>query len=245
MKFNNEVIEQLDNYVYRLIDPRNGNTFYVGRGKGNRVFAHVAHALNNFEGSNYLTKEEIEDDSITKNDIIREIENSGLKVIHVIQRWGLTEGEAKEVESALIDAFPGLSNLQSGYGRDRGVSSVQEIITSLSKEEFKYNPMVDKFILIKVKQEVADDFGLYEATRKSWVLNLERAKEYRIVLSVINGVVRKVYEVDEWYIEPTNTKRIGFKGKEASNEISEKFVNKRLPEEFRKKGSANPAQYSK
>ena len=36
MKFNNEVIEQLDNYVYRLIDPRNGNTFYVGRGKGRK-----------------------------------------------------------------------------------------------------------------------------------------------------------------------------------------------------------------
>ena len=27
--------------VYRLIDPRNGETFYVGRGKGNRVFSHI------------------------------------------------------------------------------------------------------------------------------------------------------------------------------------------------------------
>ncbi len=245
MKFSIEVIEQLNNYVYRLIDPRTGNTFYVGRGKGNRVFAHVEHALNNFEGNNYLTKEEIEDDSITKNDIIREIENSGLKVIHVIQRWGLTESEAKEVESALIDAFPGLSNLQSGYGRDRGVTSVQEIITSLSKEEFKYDSKVDKFILIKIKQETADEYTIYEATRKSWVLRLEKAKKYPIVLSVINGIVRKVYEVDKWYVEPTNSKRICFDGKEASVHISEQYINKRIPEEFRKKGAANPAQYSK
>lgn len=37
--FTPDVIEQLNYYVYRLIDPRNGKTFYVG--KGNRVFTHV------------------------------------------------------------------------------------------------------------------------------------------------------------------------------------------------------------
>ena len=29
--------ESLGRYIYRLIDPRNGETFYVGQGKGNRV----------------------------------------------------------------------------------------------------------------------------------------------------------------------------------------------------------------
>ncbi|WP_250481199.1 hypothetical protein [Caballeronia sp. GAOx1] len=27
--------------MYRLIDPRNGETFYVGKGKENRVFQHI------------------------------------------------------------------------------------------------------------------------------------------------------------------------------------------------------------
>ena len=40
-KFTKEVSDHLENYVYRLIDPRNGETFYVGKGKGNRVFDHV------------------------------------------------------------------------------------------------------------------------------------------------------------------------------------------------------------
>lgn len=35
------VAEKLKTYVYRLIDPRNGETFYVGKGRGDRVFAHV------------------------------------------------------------------------------------------------------------------------------------------------------------------------------------------------------------
>jgi hypothetical protein len=39
--FSETVCNSLGNYVYRLIDPRNGETFYVGKGKGNRVFAHI------------------------------------------------------------------------------------------------------------------------------------------------------------------------------------------------------------
>lgn len=41
IRFSDTVIEKLQFYVYRLIDPRNGETFYVGRGRGNRVFDHV------------------------------------------------------------------------------------------------------------------------------------------------------------------------------------------------------------
>jgi uncharacterized protein len=36
-----EVAAQLKWYVYRLIDPRNGETFYVGKGRADRVFQHA------------------------------------------------------------------------------------------------------------------------------------------------------------------------------------------------------------
>ena len=39
--FPEEVARRVGNYVYRLIDPRNGETFYVGKGRRNRVFQHV------------------------------------------------------------------------------------------------------------------------------------------------------------------------------------------------------------
>lgn len=41
-QFTPEVMDALKWYVYRLIDPRNGRTFYGGKGKENRVFAHAA-----------------------------------------------------------------------------------------------------------------------------------------------------------------------------------------------------------
>ena len=37
-EFSKEVIEELKYYVYKLIDPRNGNVFYVGKGKGDRAY---------------------------------------------------------------------------------------------------------------------------------------------------------------------------------------------------------------
>ena len=38
--FSSEVINKLGYYVYLISDPTNGEIFYVGKGKGNRVFSH-------------------------------------------------------------------------------------------------------------------------------------------------------------------------------------------------------------
>ena len=40
-EFTPDMHHKLGHYVYRLIDPRDGSTFYVGRGQGNRVFEHI------------------------------------------------------------------------------------------------------------------------------------------------------------------------------------------------------------
>ena len=37
-RFPPEVANKLEYYVYRLIDPRNGEIFYVGKGRGDRIF---------------------------------------------------------------------------------------------------------------------------------------------------------------------------------------------------------------
>lgn len=100
-----DVARKLKTYVYRLIDPRNGETFYLGKGQGNRVFSHIR-AEQNLEG----------DDLDNKVKRIREIRLAGFEVAHVIHRHGMDEKTAFEVEAALIDAYPGLTNAAGGAG---------------------------------------------------------------------------------------------------------------------------------
>jgi uncharacterized protein len=67
------VTEKLKTYVYRLIDPRNGETFYVGKGQGDRVFAHIREQVEGGDPGNKLKR-------------IRQIRLAGFDVAHVSWR---------------------------------------------------------------------------------------------------------------------------------------------------------------
>ena len=130
MEFSSETISKLGYYVYRLIDPRNGQTFYVGKGKGNRVFQHALGAIDYYDGIN---KEEHDfQDDPNKLRTIYEIKENNLEVIYLIHRWNLTEKEAIEVEAALIDCYSGLSDIQTKHGSKFGVCNAIKLETSLS-----------------------------------------------------------------------------------------------------------------
>lgn len=123
--FSAEVSDKIKSYVYRLIDPRNGETFYVGKGKGNRVFDHIK----SLKSANL----DILNDKLK---VINDIKSAGLEVIHVIHRHGLSDDMAKEVEAALIDAYPGTTNEVGGFGSiDFGPMNAIEIINKYTAPE--------------------------------------------------------------------------------------------------------------
>jgi uncharacterized protein len=69
------------------------------------VFSHI-HATASLEG----------DELDNKIKRIHAIQLSGFEVAHVIHRHGVSEETALEVEAALIDAYPGITNIASGIG---------------------------------------------------------------------------------------------------------------------------------
>lgn len=248
--FTPEVCNELQYYVYRLIDPRNGHTFYIGKGKGNRIFAHINDALKNYQGENF--QESWEDNLSAKIQVIRDIKNSGLEVIHVIQRYGLSEKEAFEVEAALIDAFPGLTNAQSGHYNERGVTNVSTLQRNLSLETFVELDNL-KYMLIKIKWDrvnyckecnsmLSQEDAIYEATRYSWKINPNKASQYEYVLCVIDGIVEGVYKVKEWKLSD-NGVRYEFNRTSPELNIVNHFYKKRIPSCYSKKGMANPVLY--
>lgn len=248
--FSSEVIKQLKHYVYRLIDPRNGQTFYVGEGKGNRIFAHVNCALKNYDGESFLEKNEDED--TLKIQTIKDITNSGLEVIHVIQRWGMDSATAFEVEGALIDAYPSLTNIADGHHNSEfGACNAFELEKRLSKKEFVDDQNNPKFIIIKTTYGRVNQFDgsfehrLYEATRYCWKISVNKAKRYDYVLAVVDGIVKEVYKVNKWILVEDGRGRYEFEGTVAEEKIRKIFFDHKLPLVYKGKGMANPVLYSK
>ena len=236
IEFTAEISKELGNYVYRLIDPRNGETFYVGKGKGNRVFSH---AKGNIQ----------EDTKYEKESRIREIQLSGFKVSHVIHRHGMDTNTALEVEAALIDAYPGLTNIMNGQGNnDFGVMHAKEIIQRYCAEEAEFK---HKVLLISVNKSALDN-SLYEAVRYAWRLDKKNAEKANVVLATVQGLIVGAFVVDKW-LEANNNNfpgkenipgRYGFIGIEAPSDIKKLYIGKVLPPKYRKRGASNPIKYT-
>ena len=127
---------------------------------------------------------------------IREIINAGFSVGHVIHRHGLDDATALEVEAALIDAYPGVTNVQGGYGSTtRGAMHALEVIRlyDAPKAEFSHN-----IILINVNKSADTTQDLYDAVRYAWKISIPRAQKAQFILAVRQGLIIGAYVADQW-----------------------------------------------
>jgi uncharacterized protein len=211
--------EKIGFCVYLLIDPRDEAVFYVGKGTGNRCFAHLAEARKPF-------KDQTGD--YPKLDRIMEIEDAGEAIRIDILRHGLSEQEAFLVESVVIDLLPGLTNEVGGYYADElGRMSVSDINARYGAVPVEIDPS-HCVVLIRINRNfergMTDD-ALYEATRKWWKvgpakrqLGMSNAPQWAI--AVFGGIVRAVYRIETWErpteadiaVDLKRTHRWGFRG---------------------------------
>lgn len=244
-----EISNALGHYVYKLIDPRDGKVFYIGKGQGDRVLSHVSEEIGAEDNAaaDYVIS--------PKLNVIRSIKQKGLIPQHVIVRHGMTESQAFLVEAILIAETPGLTNLVSGQGNEQyGRATLEELIGRYSAECLTLPPGL-RVLIIKIRSRNENN-SIYEAVRKAWKISTARAKKADLIFAVTDDLVRGVFLADEWL--PATTRnfptlledipgRHGFNGREAMPEIKKKYLGKRLPAKLQgkgKRGMATPILYN-
>jgi uncharacterized protein len=190
-RFPRGVAEELGWYVYVLADPRSDPpaVFYVGKGLGDRVHAHVWEALGG-------------DAATLKLDQIRAVHDAGLAVRVEILRHNLPSEEiAYEAEAAAIDAFrvagADLTNAVGGHhSTARGHRPLGELV-----EKYAARPAVVPAdlhaVLFRLRRSwyrgMPDDL-LYEKTRGWWGMGPKRER-VQVAFAVAGGIVRAAYRV--------------------------------------------------
>ena len=255
-QFSIDICDSLGYYVYRLVDPRNGETFYVGKGIANRIFSH-----------------ESETDDITsiaekeKHRRILEIKADGHDVIRIIHRhfpfkiFGKETSEllAFEVESALLDAYTGLINIKKCRDYDnRGSVHIGQIIKRHYKKEIIEEIIPHhSLVAFSIASSIEKRKIIYEAVRYAWRVKINKVQN-RYVLAHIKGLVLAVFEVEQWLKQGTEEfetefkgfpkvekiiGRYGFIGRELdkNHEVVQAYLGKRLPSV--KKGAMSPVRY--
>ena len=240
--FDNLTSSKLAYYVYALVNPLNGQVFYIGKGNGNRVFDHVNGVLNSSESTLSLKQNEIS-----------EIIQNGCEIGHYIIRHGLTENEAFLVESVLIDynntMIQKLTNEVSGhYSAIWGIKTAEELIRQYNAPDLEQ--LTDPVIIININRKYKDtkskSITVYNATKQAWVIDEKRLKSIKYALAEFQGIIIGVFEVKKWYEirseEDKRKQRWGFDGIEAAEEIKNKYLNKSIAK-YKKKGAANPIRF--
>ncbi len=236
-KFNKELIDYLKYYVYLYLDPDTNEVFYVGKGKGNRVFNH----LNDIGESEKARR-------------IQDIQSRGKTPKIEILIHGLEEEEsALKVEAAVIDLIgvDKLTNRVHGYRSSLyGRLTIEQLLQRYHREIAE---IAEPAILIRINQSFHYGMApveLYDVTRGSWVLG-EKRNQAKYAFAVFDGIIQEVYAILGWFkagqvfSTRDNTFAEGrweFVGNVASPQIRDKYINKSVSRYF-PKGGQNPIAY--
>ena len=195
--FSEKAVEQLNGfYVYALIDPRNNQVFYIGKGIGNRVFSHEIESGKSPKSEKAKLKR------------IQEIEAAGFDVKRVIVNWSMTESEAFAAEAALINMLSFLSadmltNAVAGHHVHEAMT-VEDFDLLYGAEHLKQEDIQHSIMVIKINKLYRKGMNpkeLYDIVRGNWRASMASIQKRNVeyVFGVYNQLIVAVYKPDEWH----------------------------------------------
>lgn len=233
------VVRRLGHYVYLLVDPRDMNIFYVGKGKGVR-------AIYSSQG--------------TKNAKVRTriaaIKLAGLEPnLEILVHNLPNERAAFQVECAAIDllGLDQLDNKVRGHGSvEFGRTTLRDLVARYEASEVK---IAHPAILIRINQLYRYGMSaveLYDATRGVWKISPKK-HDVKLAFAVYKGIVKEVYEIADWFQAGStfstrdaqglkSPERWEFVGRVASAKIRRQYVNKSV-KNYLKFGLQSPVVY--
>ena len=207
VRFSRNTIDKIKYYVYGFRYPGTKKYFYIGKGKGNRVFSHLHQKI----------KKGIKD---PKFETINSLKNQGGPEIDII-RHNLTENEALLLESSLIDVFGvnQITNKVKGIDSNQfGIMSPKNVEANYKGKEFKLNIFAVCFKINKKWRKNISKDELYESIRGTWYLNIKRAQKAKYAIGTCYGIIRGIYEIKNWEVDNSYTpKRYRFNGVESED----------------------------
>lgn len=189
-----EVAKHLAYYVYALRDPRTGLVFYVGKGTGDRINAHLREA-----GKDPLSERQ-------KIQTIRDIESAGLEVELLFLRTGITEeATAFAIEQAVIDAHAAsghaLTNLVRGHHSSvHGLATLPVVVARHQAQQCP--PIPHAVLMFKIQKGWRPDMSkddIFEQTRGHWRIAPWVRERAEYALGIAYGVVYGAYRIDSWF----------------------------------------------
>jgi hypothetical protein len=245
-----DVSDALGYYVYGLVDPRNEQIFYVGKGKGSRFLSHEREAVQG-------------DGTSAKHERIRQILAEGVRPRVDVIRHGLPDDAAAFlVEAAVIDALsPGLTNAVRGRGDGR--LPLDELKVRYAAPELTSD--VPPAVLVRLSrwrnapEEIEPGHfragngwrpdmtstELADSVRAWWKINVRSVERRRIkhAVAVVQGVTRGVFEIGTWLTPRADGRRAFAATPIVEGPLFDAYVGQIGKRVTAAKGSQNPITY--